>query len=122
MVGGQLYHLFAEGMSITPPSAQDSQGNYLFTRGQSWPFVIHVASDSNAPIAIHWILVGSDGDTGVNFIYDPYSMRDSAPLFEAPTPGYTEYSNWISTKALEGSGYAPVTLAAATTDITNEGF
>jgi len=132
MVGGQLHNLFV-GMGIPEPDATVDASTANFDKGKSWPYIIHIASGSDAPTAIHWILLGGDADTGNQFIYDPYSMRDNGPLFTAcadltPPPVvasntfYHEYQTWIMNSAQTGSGWAPRNQDDATRDIQREGF
>jgi len=129
MVGGQLHNLLV-GAGLTPPDTSAMFEARTFSTdniqpGQSWPYIIHAAGDGDGATYVHWILIGREGTAaapGTLFIYDPYPMDSSPPLFESPNDGYNTYQTWIWNSALDGSGWAPADQAGADSDIQAEGF
>jgi len=129
MVGGQLHNLLV-GAGLTPPDTAAMFHDRAFSTahiqpGQSWPYILHIAADGDGPSCVHWVLIGREGTAatpGTLFIYDPYPMDSSPPLFESPSDLYNTYQTWIWNSALDGSGWAPADQAGADSDIQNEGF
>jgi hypothetical protein len=104
ILDGDMHSLYTDA-GLTPPSGPGAPSQ-IFKNGESWPINLDTNGDG---IPNHWVVAGKD-EKGRTFIYDPESTPGKPQIHYGGSP---EYSKYIEQMQKTGSGFAPMTKAAA---------